>query len=479
MTSGFIYTQISITFISSNIDAIAVLATSAAVPIDGITPNAATIAIAAAENGASENIIAHGESPANGSNDSSSAATAIVNSIENHDNHSVVQSNESNNGKYVTTATPPLSTEAEQGDGKFSGATAAATTTILNDVEKIDAKSREKNEDSRSNTGGQPSNISADKNKAVNMTVDDAKNETGERRNNIDHAKAIDVTSQKEQSSSSSSSSPTTQAESTNYYHVRDTGSNTDVPLYVCMKNLYKSTIDDNPSILSTLNDQRISLLKVISNMSISISRSIWDLQDNSILTALLNLIDKPQNNYKNAVNRAVEDLLEEVKQISSNVTETIRRSGYSDLEAIQLHILTLESGIKSAMHADTDAEAKDTDLVGNGSKKPLCNNAMLEQTQKQQMYIETMPQAFVDSYRDGCINAFQNYTATALYTAQTAFTDVFSTVEMLVGTLLTRKLPAPEAAKPNELTQVKTLISCYSYKYISIPTYIYVTFGV
>lgn len=251
-------------------------------------------------------------------------------------------------------------------------------------------------------------------------------------------------------------------------YKIRDEKANADSTLYAAMVNLYRSEIDtDNANILSKLDGQRISIMKVIANLSISISRTIWDLQDNEQLTALLSLIDKPQDKFKQAVNGALQRLLAETEQLANNVTDIVRHSGYSDMETIRARVRTQEDEINSngVRRNGNDHSGNVDDANNNTSENNTAAHNNNAQTvcdvanvlpQQQQQRIVTMPKAFVDSYRDVCISAFQNYTAKSLDEATTAFTGVYSTVEILVGVLFTRQLPQPEVVKQNELTQVK-----------------------
>lgn len=250
-------------------------------------------------------------------------------------------------------------------------------------------------------------------------------------------------------------------------YKIRDEQTNADTSLYAAWMNLYRSEIDtDNANILSKLDGQRISILKVIANLSISISRTIWDLQDNEQLTALLSLIDKPQDKFKRAVNGALQSLLAETEQLANHVADIVRHSGYSDLETIRARVGTQEAEINSngirrngndhsgnVDDANNDTSENNTAAHNNNNAKTVCDVAL---PQQQQQRIVAMPKAFVDSYRDVCISAFQNYTARSLDEATTAFTGIYSTVEILVGVLFTRRLPQPEVVKRNELTQVK-----------------------
>lgn len=219
------------------------------------------------------------------------------------------------------------------------------------------------------------------------------------------------------------------------FFVVNDASTNSTISLEEAMRNLYTTEIFENPNLLSVFNAQITSILKAISNMSVSISRTIWDLQDNATLIALLNLIDHPQDSFKHAVNLALQKLLKEIEDQSANATQIIRHSGYSDLN-VQTRIEAMEDEIDKNLpssHSDDGA---------------LCKAA-------QQSKIETMARTYVDSYRNICISAFQNVTGPTLDDASAAFTGVFSTVEMLVGTLFTRQLPAPETVKQEDLKQV------------------------
>lgn len=225
------------------------------------------------------------------------------------------------------------------------------------------------------------------------------------------------------------------------YYDVYDGKTRSTAPVSIVMHQQYQSEIADNQNILKPFDDQRIIILKAISNLSTSMSRSIWDLQDNETLTALLNIIDRPQENFKNIVNMELQKLLAEMAAHTAAIATIIQRSGYEDLETIQKRVVTWDVEINNKI---PDEQSRNNQVADD-----ICNRLPLPQTEK-------MSEVYVNSYRDVCISAFQNRIAKSVEEAQTAFTDVFSMVETLVGTLFTRQLPDPAQSKREDLKQVK-----------------------